>query len=249
MAGTLALRGALGALTLCAALMASAPAGAPALAPPGQPEGTATALTPSFSPNRLGAPAALTLKIDYTGAPHRVPAPVTHTVVHLPAGLTFNLGGVATCPRARANSASCPASSRVGAGSTIATAHLGSQTLSESATVNAYRGANQGGHPTLLISSQGLTPLIERVLITGVLQRDRPPYGVELAMSIPPIPTLPTEPNASILHFTLTIGGGHGPRGLVHVPRSCPSSGFPFGANFTFSGGSTGSTVTTARCP
>jgi hypothetical protein len=249
MARTPALRAALGALTLCAALMASASPSAPALAPPGQPEGTASALTPSFSPNRLGAPAALTLKIDYTGAPHRVPAPVTHTLVHLPAGTTFNLQGVATCPRGRANSGSCPASSRVGVGSTVAIAHLGSQTLTENATVNAYRGANQGGHPTLLISSQGLTPLIERVLITGVLQRDRPPYGAELAMSIPPIPTLPTEPNASIFHFTLTIGGGHGARGVVRVPRSCPASGFPFGADFTFAGGSTSSVATTARCP
>ncbi|MFI5010609.1 MAG: hypothetical protein ACHQDY_10070 [Solirubrobacterales bacterium] len=237
------------ALTLSAALLAGAPAGAPAVAPPGQPEGTTSALTPSFSPNRLGAPAALTLKIDYTGAPHRVPAPATHTLLHLPAGLIFDLSSVSACPRAQALHARCPASSRVGVGSTVAIAHLGSQTLTENATVNAYRGANQGGHPTMLISSQGITPLIERVLITGVLQRDRPPYGVELALSIPPIPTLPTEPNASIFHFTLTIGGAHGPRALVRVPRSCPASGFPFGADFTFADGSTGSTTTTARCP
>jgi hypothetical protein len=228
---------------------AEGPAGVPAIAPPGQPEGTSSALTPSFSPNRLGASAALTLKIDYTGAPHRVPAPVTHTLVHLPAGLVLNLSSVSTCPRAQALRARCPASSRVGVGSTVAIAHLGSQTLTENATVTAYRGASQGGRPTLMISSQGLSPLIERVLITGVLQRDRPPYGAELALSIPPIPTLPTEPNASIFHFTLTIGGAHGPQALVRVPRSCPTGGFPFGADFTFADGSTGSTLTTARCP
>ncbi len=237
------------ALTLSAALLAGAPAGASAIAPPGQPEGTTSAIAPSFSPNRLGAPAALTLKIDYTGAPHRVPAPVTRTLVHLPAGLIFNLSGVETCPRAQALHAHCPASSRVGVGSTVAIAHLGSQTLTENATVTAYRGANQGGRPTMLISSQGLTPLIERVVITGVLQRDRPPYGFELAMSIPPIPTLPTEPNASIFHFTLTIGGAHSPRVLLRLPHSCPSGGFPFGADFTFADGSTGSTTTTAGCP
>jgi hypothetical protein len=246
MARTRALRAA---LIFSAALLAGAPAGTSAIAPPGQPEGTTSALTPSFSPDRLGAPAALTLKIDYTGAPHRVPAPVTRTLVHLPAGLIFDLSGVGTCPRAQALHARCPASSRVGSGSTVAIAHLGSQTLTENATVTAYRGANQGGHPTMLISSQGLTPLIERIVIGGVVQRDRPPYGVELAMSIPPIPTLPTEPNASIFHFTLTIGGAHSPHGLIRVPRSCPASGFPFGADFTFADGSTGSTTTTARCP
>lgn len=216
---------------------------------PGQPEGTTTSLTPSFSPDRLGAAAALTLNIDYAGAPHRVPAPVTHTVVHLPAGLSFHMQGLSTCSRSGVSSGRCPTSSRVGSGGDVATAHLGSQTLSENATVSAYRGPNQGGHPTLLIASQGLTPLIERTVITAVITRDRPPYGLQLQMTVPPIPTLPTEPNASILRFTLTVGGAHGPRDFVRTPGSCPGGGFPFGADFTFSDGSTAASTATARCP
>jgi len=257
--GTLTLGAALGigaAFGIGAALPASAPAGWPSHAAagalkalPGQPEGTTTSLVPSFSPDRLGAAAALTLNIDYAGVPHRVPAPVRNTVVHLPAGLSFHMQSVSTCSHAGVSRGSCPASSRVGAGSDVAVAHLGSQTLSETASASAYRGPNQGGHPTLLIASQGLTPLIERVVITAVLQRDRPPYGLELQMSVPPIPTLPTEPNASILRFTLTIGGGHGPRGVVQTPHSCPAGGFPFGADFTFTDGSTASSTATARCP
>jgi hypothetical protein len=236
------------ALALSAVLPLGAPAGT-LKALPGQPEGTTTSLVPSFSPDRLGAAAALTLSIDYTGAPHRVPASVTRTIVHLPAGLSFRMQGVSTCSRGGASSGSCPASSRVGSGSDVAVAHLGSQTLSENATVTAYRGPNQGGHPTLLMASQGLTPLIERVVITGVIQRDHPPYGLQLQMSIPPIPTLPTEPNASILHFTLTFGGAHASRSIVQTPGSCPAGGFPFGANFTFTDGTTASSTATARCP
>jgi hypothetical protein len=226
------------ALALCAAL----PAGA-------QGE-TAASLTTSFSPNRLGASAALTLTIDYANdEPHHVPEPVTHTVVHLPAGLSFRLAGVSTCAYARLNAAKCPPSSRVGTGTTLAEAHLGSQTLGETANVSAYRGPNQGGHPTLLMAGQGLTPLIERVVITAMLKRDRPPYGMEMVMSIPPIPTLPTEPNASIVRFVLKIGVGPGGRMLVHIPSSCPANGFPFGADFTFADGSVISGTTTAPCP
>jgi hypothetical protein len=236
-------------LSLSVALLAGAPGGAPALAPPGQPDGTTTSLVPSFSPDRLAAPAALTLNINYAGAPHRVPAPVRNTIVHLPAGLNIHMQGVSTCSRGGVSRGNCPASSRVGAGNDVATAHLGSQTLSESATVTAFRGPNQGGHPTLLIASQGLTPLIERIVITVAITRDRPPYGLQLQMSVPPIPTLPTEPNASIQHFTLTVGGAHGLRNLLQTPGNCPAGGFPFGADFTFTDGSTTSSTATARCP
>jgi hypothetical protein len=170
-------------------------------------------------------------------------------VVHLPAGLSFNLAGVGTCSHAQVGRSRCPASSQVGTGSTLAEAHLGSQTLGETASVKAYRGPNQGGQPTLLIAGQGLTPLIERVVITGVLKRDHPPYGLELDMTVPPIPTLPTEPNASIVHFTLTIGASGRARGLVHVPSSCPAGGFPFGAEFTFEGGASTTSGGSARCP
>jgi hypothetical protein len=227
------------ALTLGGVLLASAPAGAGA--------STVANLSPSFSPDRLGAPAALTLAIRYRSSQGGVPAPVTHTLVDLPAGVSFDLGGVSVCSRARAARGSCPASSRVGSGSTLSEAHLGSLTLTENATLTAFRGPNQGVRPTMEIASQGLTPLIERVVITGVVEADAPPYGPALALSVPPIPTLPTEPNASIVRFSLTIGAARG--GLVRVPHTCPADGFPFASSFTFADASTAQTTATARCP
>jgi hypothetical protein len=244
------------ALTLGGVLLASAPAGAGtgigpsargAAANAAPPAGTVANLTPSFSPDRLGAPAALTLGLRYRNEQGGVPAPVTHTVVDLPAGVSFDLNGVSVCSRAGAARDACPASSRVGAGSTLSEAHLGTLTLTENATLTAFRGPNQGVRPTLEIASQGLTPLIERVLMTAVVEADAPPYGPALALSIPPIPTLPTEPNASIVRFSLTIGAGRG--GLVRIPHSCPAGGFPFAGSFTFADASTSSTTAAARCP
>ena len=64
-------------------------------------------------------------------------------------------------------------------------------------------------------------------------------------MSIPPIPTLPFEPDASIVTFSLTIGASarHSTArrsNAVLVPSSCPAGGFPFAAEFTYADGSGG---------
>lgn len=223
------------ALALCAML----PAGAQA--------GTAVSIAPSFSPDRLGGLATFTLKVNFVNEQGGVPAPVSHAVLQLPAGFTVDLQGVSICSRSGVSRASCPASSRVGKGSALAEAHLGSETIPETAAVSAYRGPNHDGFPTLEVAGQGLTPLIERIIVIGVLEPDQRPYGLKMVMSIPAIPTLPTEPNASIVDFSLTLRAAR--HGLVRIPSSCPASGFPFAAALTFAEGSTSETTATVSCP
>jgi hypothetical protein len=77
------------------------------------------------------------------------------------------------------------------------------------------------------------------------------PYGEDLVMNIPRIPTLRLEPDASIVALTLTVGTRRPGRGAntVVVPASCPPSGFPFAAQFTYADGSTGGASATAACP
>ena len=72
-------------------------------------------------------------------------------------------------------------------------------------------------------------------------------------MSIPAIPTIPLEPDASTVSFSLTIGGAavrkhHNPNTVV-LPSHCPAGGFPFAAEFTYEDGSTSSTTATVPCP
>lgn len=213
---------------------------------------TAATVKPSFTPDRLGAATAFTLALSFSGEHQRVPAPVRSSVVHLPAGLGLSVQGAGVCQLARLRArgpSGCPTSSLLGRGHALMEAQLGALLMTENASLQAFRGPNRGGRPVLEISGQGLTPLIERITFTGVVVADRAPYGLKLVMSIPAIPTLPTEPDASTANFSLTFGGAGTHRGSVTVPRRCPSGGFPFGADFTFADGSTASAGEPVACP
>jgi hypothetical protein len=215
---------------------------------------TVASIRPSFFPDRLGASAAFTFDIKFVNDQGGVPAPLSKSVVHLPAGMRIDTRGVSTCSKARLQrhgAGACPLKALLGSGQAILEVHPASRTLSEEATLWAFRGPNQGGRPVIEILGQGYTPLDERMVITGVLKPDHSPYGEQLAMSIPPIPTLVGEPNASTSSFSLTIGAG---RGRAHaagitVPHSCPTTGFPFAADFTFADGSSTSSTAGASCP
>jgi hypothetical protein len=243
-------RAAILALSACATLAACA------IIPAFAHADTVATIRPSFLPDRLGANTAFTFSLRFSSGAEEVPAPLSRAVVHLPAGLHVDLGRVSSCSKARLQArgaAGCAQSSLVGRGHALLELHPASQTISEEATLSAFRGPNQHGRPVIEILSQGYTPLDERAVITGVLQPDLAPYGVKLAMSIPLIPTLLGEPNASTTSFSLTIGGPGRPRahaaGAITVPRSCPAGGFPFAADFTFEDGSMANASARARCP
>jgi hypothetical protein len=235
------------------AILAALAAGCCCAAAPAAAQATTTASThASFAPNRLGASTALTLSFGFSGSGEEgVPAPLSGMVLHLPAGLTVNLRGIGTCAKSRLQSkgaAGCPSGSLVGHGHALMKVHAGSLAVPEEATVTIFRGPNRGGDPTLEIFGQGETPLDESTISTGVLAADK------LTVSIPPIPTLVYEPNASFVSLSLTVGGaGHGPRAhaadVIVVPHSCPSGGFPFAASFMFADGSTAGASAKVACP
>jgi hypothetical protein len=243
-------RGALAmcALAMCGALATPAAAGA-AVTP------TTAAISPSLSPDRLGAKAALNFTVQFGGGELGVPSPVRRAVVHFPPGLRLHIPSLRSCTRARLQADGahgCPARSQIGAGHALADVHVGSEVENEEATVWVFLGPPQNGNPTIEILGQGYTPLDQRVVITGTVLPDNPPYGEELVMSVPPIPTIPLEPDASTVSLALTIGGrhfqAHNPNTVV-VPSSCPAGGFPFATDFTYADGSTSSTAATAPCP
>jgi hypothetical protein len=174
-------------------------------------------------------------------------------IVRLPAGLGIDLRGVASCAPARLRSGgpgACPASSLLGAGHAQLEVHAGSQSIPEDAVISAVRTPDRAGHPALAIFGRGDTPLQEQTLSPATLLADRAPYGARLAVSIPPIPTLVLEPDASIISFSLTLGGrrSHG-SGAITVPRRCPAGGFPFAAEFGFADGSRATAAARVACP
>ncbi len=219
---------------------------------------TSAAIHASFQPNRLGASTALTLAADFSGGAEGVPAPLRQAVLRLPAGITIDLRGSTTCPQShlrRRGAAGCPAGSIVGRGHALTDVYAGSLVVPEEANVTVFRGPSHRGLQSFEIFGQGETPLYQSVISTAVLQPESAPYGVKLTVSVPPIPTLVLEPDASIVSVSVTVGGtgrepkAHAAAGSIRVPRSCPAGGFPFAASFAFADGSATSASATVACP
>jgi hypothetical protein len=181
---------------------------------------------------------------------------VRRTVLRFPAGLGIEIPHLSSCAAAplRAHGANgCPRQSQLGHGYALAEAQAGSQIVTEHIALWLFLGPFHNLQPTFEILAQGFTPFYERVVLTGSVLPDRSPYGEDLIVSTPPIPTLPLEPDASILTMSLTIGVAkpRHPReaNTVVVPSTCPAGGFPFAAGFTYADGSSGNAFATAPCP
>jgi hypothetical protein len=208
----------------------------------------------SFHPGGLGAIGALTvtvgLAVDELGA-----APLRHFVLRLPAGLGVEIPHLHSCEPDRLQllgARGCPAEARLGVGRALVRAPLGSQLLGESISLWVFLGPLRNLQPTFEILAQGYTPFDERVVFSGTVLPDEPPYGEDLVLSVPAIATLPLEPGASIASMSLTIGSrrrsASEPNTIVE-PTRCPSGGFPFAAELTYADGSTQNVSTATSCP
>jgi len=212
----------------------------------------------SLAPDRLGARGSLTVTLRYYGGEDGVPAPVRRSVLQLPAGLTLDIPALHSCSAARLRArgpGACPGQSLLGRGHALMEVHAGSQTITEQVSMWAFLGplSAQNLEPTFEIVGQGYTPVDERKVLSGTVTTASSPYGEQLALSIPPIPSLALLPDTSIATFSLTIGASgrdSPPTGAqVVVPSSCPSGGFPFAGEFQYADGSKGSASTKVPCP
>jgi hypothetical protein len=216
---------------------------------------TSATITPFLSPDRLGARASLTLAIHYAGGEFGVPSPVRSSVLQFPAGMSLEIPSLRVCRaawlRARGTSG-CPARSRLGGGHVLAETLEGSQIVTENLALWAFLGPPRNLEPTFEVLAQGTTPVQVSLVMAGSVTSGRAPYGEQLVMSIPPVPTLPLEPDASIVTFSLTVGASRrrtGDRNAVLVPLTCPVGGFPFAARFTYADGSGSSALARIPCP
>jgi hypothetical protein len=217
---------------------------------------TSASIAPSLSPNRLHAKAALTFAIHYSGGELGLPSPLRRAVLKLPAGLTLNIPELRSCSAARLQAhgvKGCPARSEIGSGHALMESSLASGILAEHVTLWAFLGPPRNLQPTFEIVGEGHTPLSVQMVLSAVSLPDSAPYGEELVMSIPPIPTVPGEPDASVITFSLTIGAtrqrhAHDAATVV-VPAHCPTGGLPFAAEFTYANGSSGSSLASTPCP
>jgi hypothetical protein len=243
------------AVTLAAALLAAALLAA-AATPGAASAQTQARVSALLRPDRPGALAALTVAIRYEDPQAEVPAPLRRALLRLPYGLGMEVPRLRACsPTAlrRRGPSACPAPSRLGGGFAIAETHAGSQTLSERVRLSAFLGPLAGLQPTFELFAEGLTPFRERVVLAGQVAVDAPPYGEDLAISVPPVATLPLEPDASIAALSLTIGVRPGARSrganAVLVPSRCPPGGLPFAVLSSFADGTVATASTLVPCP
>ncbi|HWX86808.1 MAG TPA: hypothetical protein VNX67_01395 [Solirubrobacteraceae bacterium] len=219
-----------------------------------------------FSPNRLGVKGRLQLTIRFSeDGSEGVPSPVRRSVLRMPAGLGIEIPHLRSCSivRLRALGASgCSAQSELGRGHALAEAVAGSQLITENISLWLFLGPFHNLEPTIEILGRGFTPFDERVVLTGTIAFDKAPFGEDLVLSIPPIPTVPLEPDASILTMSLTVGtsipkgtgtstgaGANAQANTIVLPPACPAGGFPFAADFTYADGSSNSALAKAPCP
>jgi hypothetical protein len=213
-------------------------------------------IAPSLSPNRLGAKGELQLTVSFRGGDFGVPTPLRKSVLRFPAGLGIEIPHLRSCSIARLRSrgaGGCPSQSLLGRGHALAEARAGSQLISEDISLWLFLGPFHNLEPTFEILGRGYTPFDQHVVLSGTVLPDSPPFGEDLVLNVPTIPTLPLEPEASIVTMTLTVGARkpRNPRNAntVIVPVRCPTGGFPFAASFTYADGSTGEALSAAPCP
>ena len=238
--------GTLLALAACLALPAVAAAG------------TSARMSAAFNPERLGAPTTVSFAFRVADG-GLAPAPLTGITLTYPRGLglaTSDLGIMACPPLALETSgpAACPPDSRMGAGSAtveIAFADL----VPEQVTLTLFAGPSTDGYLHLLIYARGESPVQAGVVLTAVLARG------QIAITVPPIPSLPEAPYVSVTEMHITLGGNltyyetvrrrsipYHPAG-IGLPDTCPHGGFRFASKLAFLDGESASTRTVVACP
>lgn len=211
-------------------------------------------ITPSLVPDRIHARAALTLSIRFGGGEAGVPAPLSRAVLRLPANLNLDIPQLRSCSLTRLQAlgpAGCPPRSKIGGGDALVEGELSGVAVTENVKLTAFLGPLDNLQPTFEIVGEGYRPIGAQLALTADALPAAQPYGEELVMTVPPISTVPGEPDASVLSFSLTIGrprAGHGAPAIL-VPAHCPRSGFPFAAEFTYADGSSGRALATSPCP
>jgi hypothetical protein len=197
-----------------------------------------------------------------------VPPPLSQIDIDYPNnfGIALSGLGVETCTAAVLEAlgpSGCPADSVMGYGSALGAIPFGPVIVREAASVTIVRAEDEKGHIALLFDAQGLSPVLANLVLPGVLLAAPRPFGGDIHVGVPLIPSLPEAPDVAVLELRAVIGPAAGltyyedphghavpyiPKGIL-LPGNCPRGGFPFAAKLTFQGGGHASARTTVRCP
>ncbi len=224
-------------------------------------------LKASLTPERLGAGTTIAFEFTVSSTTGQVPSPLSGVDLLYPAnlGLATSGLGLATCTTnilEALGPEGCPSESQMGYGSGLVEVPFGPEILQETATTKVFMANLNQGHLGLVFYAYGVTPVAAEIVFPGLVLPAPKPYGGDLTTTIPPVPTLPGAPNASVVKLSTTIGPErltyyertrgrylpYHPRGIV-LPRTCPRGGFKFAARFTFQDTTHAAARTAVPCP
>ena len=161
--------------------------------------GTASAsqsvhLSATFTPEHLGRTTSVGLALKITTPASSVPSPVRQLDLDYPQNVGIALSGLGleTCTATTLETmgpAACPIDSVMGYGSALGEIPFGPEVIKERASVTIVRAADEDGHIALLFDAQGIGPVAANVVLPGVLLPAPRPYGGDIRIDVPLIPT------------------------------------------------------------
>jgi hypothetical protein len=217
-------------------------------------------LSAKFTPEKLGAPTAISLGVDIAGVGETLPSALTGIDFHYPSGfaLATSTLGLTACDEAKLEAEgprACPANSRMGGGSATVEFPLGPEIRAEPAQIAIFAGPPSEGHVHMLIFAMGEAPVYGQIVMSAVL------LSGELHFTVPLVASLPASPDVAVVRLRVTIGGkltyyertagrtiAFRPHG-ISLPQRCPRGGFRFAASFSFLDGSQVPASTLVPCP
>ena len=178
---------------------------------------------------------------DDTGAK---PPPLTNTTLRFPKGAALNAKYFKRCSASALQSkgpSGCSKASIIGRGTATGDAR---PILAEvKAKITLFNGQLVGGNPSIIVYAQ--PEISAPIVIQGAIKSQKGgPYGYVLSVDVPPIPTLPGQPNASVVFFdatTLDKTVRRKGRRIHYIegPILCNGTYFLLDGAFTYEGGMT----------
>lgn len=250
--------------TLIAALavaVASAVAASAALAGPTVvgPNGNTQAIDVRVTPKRLSptrpSPVALkvTTKTTSTTAASGIPVPAVRAVIDFPSGLKLFTKGLPTCSLSRLQNTKTEDALRlcgrakIGSGKATALIPTAGGSAPEHTIVTAFNGAPQGGRPTVLLHTYGVSPVQTTIVLSGVISRfGKQGFGQRLDVDIP----LLAGGAGALTDFQVTINRSFRFKGKRRsfVAAVCRKSPLRSRGTFTFKDGEALTAVSTQAC-
>jgi hypothetical protein len=216
-------------------------------------------MSAAFTPEHLGAPTTVSFAFHIAQG-GKAPPPLTGVELAYPHDLglaTSGLGLVACTPAVleALGPAGCPADSQMGYGTAVVEIVFGPELVEEAVQLVLFAGPSPNGYLHVLAYARGRVPVQAALILVAELLPGR------LAITVPPIASLPEAPYVSVAEMRLTLGGhltyyemvkGHRiayhPAG-VGLPSTCPRGGFRFAATFILLDGEHVRSHAAVACP